>query len=287
MKSKAIWLGLSMLAATTAGCAFETYEHEPAYPAQEAGPPVAIYPVPPGAPRGSVNVMSLGIERLPVPAGQPDSFLHVRIAAENTGDDVPWLLDPNDQVLTAPGQSAAPSFAEGSAGGPVVRLAKGARGYLDVFYPAPPVNQVTLAWKLHRGNEVVPGSTALDRVTAPDQSSVGYEPAYGPQVHVGIGLGWWWWPDYYLWWHGPFWWGGYPRYWGWGGYYHPRYYGGGRGYYGGGRGYYGGGRGYYGGGGGGNWRSGGGGHSGGAGHAAPSGGGSHGGGGGWRSGGHR
>src|SRR4029077_4051014 len=89
--------------------------------------------------------------------------------------------------------------------------------------------QVTLSWKVHAGNEVVPGTTAFDRVATPDPNYALYEPVYGPNVYVGLGLGSWWWPDYYLWSGGPFWWY-YPRYYGVHGYWGPRYYGG---YYGG------------------------------------------------------
>jgi hypothetical protein len=179
-------------------------------------------------------------------------------------------------VLTQPGgATAAASFAEASAGGPVLTLNKGAHGYLDVYYPSPPTGaaRVTLAWKVRRGSDPVAGTTDFDRVASPDPAyASSYEPVYGPQVYVGLGTGWWWWPDYY-WWGGPFWWH-YPRYYG--------YYGYGGGYY---RGYYGG-RGYGNGGGrvytpgrgAGGWRGGGGG-GGSTVHAAPSGGGGGGGGG--------
>src|SRR5205814_698948 len=103
-----------------------------------------------------VHVMSLGVEQLPVAAGQPSSYLHLRIAAENTSDAVTWTVDPNEQTLGA----GPPSFAEASAGGPVLTLAKGARGYLDVYYPATAAGgRVALAWKVRRGTEVASGST--------------------------------------------------------------------------------------------------------------------------------
>jgi hypothetical protein len=301
---KAIWLGVLAAVATASGCAYESayYDSTTSYPAtnqQQAAPPVSSYSIPSTDPKGSVHVISLGAEQLPVPAGQPDSYVHLRIAAENRTDEAPWTVDPNDQVLSAGGAPVAASFAEASSGGPVpvLTLAKGAHGYLDLFYPAPPAGaatRVTLSWKIHRGNEVVPGSTDFDRVASPDPAYSRYEPVAGPHVYVGLGLGWWW-PDYY-WWGGPWWgrpWWGYPSYGYYGGFYGRGYYGG-HGYYGG-RGYYGGARGSYGGGrvyspGAGSWRSGGGGAT----RATPSGGNSGGGrsapsapapsGGGWRGG---
>jgi hypothetical protein len=297
---RSLWLVVLGAFATVSGCAYDSvYERtSTATPSEETGPPVSTYPVPTTDPRGTVHVISLGAERLPVAAGQPDSYLHLRLAAENRADDATWMLDPNDQLLTFAGGSLPPSFAEASAGGPVLTVNKGAHGYLDVYYPAPPPtgpNRVTLAWKLRRGNELVAGTTDFDRIATPDPAYARYEPVYGPHVYVGLGLGWWWWPDYYLW-GNPFWWH-YPRYYGYyGGHgYYGGYYGG-HGYYGG-RGYYGGG-GYSGGGysggrviappsGGGGWRGGG---SGGAVRAAPSGGGGSapsGGKSGWRGGGRR
>src|SRR6185295_4216995 len=227
--------------ATASGCAYESayYDSTTSYPASEqATPPVSSYSIPQTDPKGSVHVISLGTERLPVAAGQPDSFLHLRIAAENRADDAPWTVDPNDQTLASGGGSLPASFAEASGGGPVLTLAKGAHGYLDVFYPAPPpapgaATRVSLSWKIHRGNEVVPGSTDFDRIATPDPAYSRYEPVAGPHVYVGMGLGWWWWPDYYAW-GGPWWgrpWWGYPGFYGgyYGGYYGRGYYGG---YYG-------------------------------------------------------
>ena len=285
MKRNGVWLGVLVAVATAAGCAYDrTYERGGGYPAGEnaTGPPVSSYSIPATDPRGSVHVISLGAEKLPVAAGQPDSYVHLRIAAENRGDDTVWMVDPNEQVLTHPGGSVPASFAEASTGGPVLTLKKGQQGYLDVYYPAPPAegpNRITLAWRLRRGSEAVPGTTDFDRVASPQPGYAAYyQPVHGPHVHVGLGLGWWWWPDYYFWNHGPYW-HPYPRFWGyyggyWCGYYpyhrYGRYYD--RGYYGGRGGYYGPSRSNFGGSlGGGGWRGGGGGGA--APATAPSGGG--------------
>jgi hypothetical protein len=297
MVMKWIWLGV--LGAVASGCAYESDYYERTYYPQpaETAPPVSQYSIPPTNPKGSVTVLSLGPEQLPVAAGQPSSYLHLRIAPENRTDDVAWTVDPNEQLLAFPGGSVKASFAESSAGTPVLTLVKGAHGYLDVYYPAPAAgNRVSLSWKVHRGTEVAGGSTDFDRIAAPDSAYARYEPA-GPNVYVGLGLGWWW-PSY-AWWGSPWWWGdAYWPYYGFhggfygyrGGYYgghYPRYYGG---YYGA-RGYTGG-RVYVPSTGG--WRGGtGGGYraapSGGGYHSAPSGGGGYhgGGGGGWRGGGGR
>ena len=248
---KGIWLRVLGAVATASGCAYQgAYYESTQYPSnQPATPPVSTYPVPQNDPKGSVHVISLGAERLPVPAGQPDTYLHLRIAAENRADEAPWTVDPNDQSLTVGGATVPPSFAEASGGGPVLTVQKGAQGYLDVFDPAPAAGgptRVTMSWRVRRGNEAVAGTTDFDRVAAPDTAYARYEPVHGPHVHVGVGLGWWGWPHYYAWggpwWGSPYWWY-HPRFYGYyGGYYgghHGRYYG--RGYYGG-RGVYSGGR---------------------------------------------
>jgi len=294
------WIWLGVLGAVASGCAYESGYYERTYYPQtaETAPPVSQYSIPATNPRGSVTVLSLGPEQLPVAAGQPTSYLHLRIAPENKTDDVAWTVNPNEQLLAVPGGSVNPSFAESSTGTPVLTLAKGSHGYMDLYYLAPSAgNRVSLSWKVHRGTEVAGGSTDFDRIVTPDSAYARYAPT-GSNVYVGVGLGWWW-PSYY-WWGDPWWgWGSagywpyyYPRYYGYHGYYGRPYYGGywGRGYYGGG-GYYGG-HGYSGGRvyvpSTGSWRGGGYGGmhaapTGGGGHAAPSGGG----GGGWRGGGGR
>ena len=212
--------------ATASGCAYRASYERGGPGADETGPPVSTYPIPandPTGPKGTINVISLGSERLPVAAGQPDMYLHVRIAGENTADGAPWTVDPNEQLLSYGGTSVPPAFAEASGGGPVLTLNSGGRGYLDVYYPVPASTaptRVSLGWHLQRGNEPIAGATELDRVAGPDPAYAYYQP-YGPNVYMGFGLGYWWWPDYYFWHHGP-WWSPYPRYLGyhsyWGGY---------------------------------------------------------------------
>jgi len=293
------WIWLGVLGALASGCAYESGYYERTYYPQAqtapAPPPVSSYSIPPTNPKGAVHVMSLGAEQLPAQQGQPANYLHLRIAPENRSDDVAWTVDPNEQALSVGGASVAPSFAETSAGGPVLTLAKGAHGYMDVYYPAPaPGTRATLAWRIHRGTELAAGTTDFATGASPE-AAYAYQAAPSSNVYVGVGLGWWW-PSYYYGWGSPWWWGDpwywhYPRYYGYygGGYYGRGYYGGG--YYSG-RGYYGGARGYSGGRvyspSSGSWRGGSGGGSYGGGvraaPAAPSGGSS---GGGWRGGGRR
>jgi hypothetical protein len=284
----ALALGAAALALAIAGCAHEQTDYRPrgAQQARDQGPPAAIYPLPAGAPRGTVYVASLGGERLGAAAGQPEYFLHLRVAAENTSDDTPWTIDANDQVLTLAGGAAArPTYAVSSKGGSALTLARGERGQLDVYYPLPGAGdppKAFLAWTVRRGGEAVAQTTEFDRVAGRDPEyayAYDYRPAYRSSVVVGFGPSWWWggW--------GPYGWSYWDSPWGWhhpGFYYHRPY----RPYYGG----YGGGPRYYGGGGGGggsfvappassrgSWRGGGGSSGGGSFGGSPPAGGSSGG----------
>src|SRR3954469_15803151 len=96
-------LGVGLLAAAQAGCVTggATW-YEPSAdeygPAAYQQPASASYGVPADAPKGTVYVVSLGGEDLPV-GNASALFLHVRIAAENTGDASAWRFDPNEQRL--------------------------------------------------------------------------------------------------------------------------------------------------------------------------------------------
>jgi hypothetical protein len=190
------------------------------------GPNVATYAVPPQAPQGRVQVVSLGGERL---QGQDDLFLHVRLDAENSGDATAWRIESHEQRLVLQGGAELPpSYATTSAGGPVLSLNRGQRGYVDLYYPLPPgwdPPRLTLSWRVRRADQMVALATGLDRVSGRGGSYPAYGPhAYAPyepyygtryRTHVGVHLGY----GYDPFWgfYDPFWYG--PRYYG------PRYYG--------------------------------------------------------------
>jgi len=109
-------IAIAAVTAMTAGCYHEAmYADESGYGGQaqqSEAPPVSTYPIPPNDPKGTVYVMSLGPERLAAPSGGPATFLHVRIAAENNGDDAAWQIDPNDETANfGGGEAVPPSYA--------------------------------------------------------------------------------------------------------------------------------------------------------------------------------
>src|SRR5437764_9783602 len=153
---------IAIAAATTAGCyhqAMYADDYGGGYGGEAQAPPVSTYPMPPNNPKGTVYVMSLGPERLAAPAGGPSTFLHVRLAAENTGDDTAWQIDPNDETLSyGTGEVVPPAYAQASTGGPVLNVAHGARGNLDLYYGLPAQGEpprVSLSWRVRRGSDAV------------------------------------------------------------------------------------------------------------------------------------
>jgi hypothetical protein len=229
---KRMLLCLGLLGAAQAGC---VHAGATMYASSEDGvaggyeqPASAAYGVPASDPKGTVYIVSLGGEQLPVGNGA-GLFMHVRIAAENTGDTSPWRFDPNEQTLRlGPGGPPIPaSFAEASGpqGGPVLTLEHGQRGQLDLYYPLPAQSspqRTTLEWRVRRGNEAVANATVFERPAGSDQRRpLYYEPRYDARVHFAIGPGWWWGYDYW-----PFYYGYYsPFYRPWYGYWGPRTYG--------------------------------------------------------------
>lgn len=201
----------------SAGCAgLFASEQTPTFtppPAETTGPPLSAYTIagtdPKGTTRGQVYVISFGTEPLATPPGQPNLYLHVRLAAANT-DTVAWTIDPNDQLLMGDGHAVPPSFAEASGGGPLVTLAGGAQGYLDVYYPlGAPTAHLSLAWRIRRDDERLGGTTVLDLVSTPGDDYAYYAPS-GGEVEPGLAADSWWWSDYCFWHDGPRWWP-YPR----------------------------------------------------------------------------
>jgi len=194
---------LSVLLLATVGCA--ALETRPSYlPVGAVHGPDTPFPAVPYAPsgdfdKGSVQVMAMDSERLPVGPGAPLLYLHLRLLAENRGDDTPWLFNPNDQILVYDGGLLSPSHAQTSAARPVLALGKGSRGWIDLYYPLPPDAdplRVTLWWRVRHGGAVVPQRTLFVRLTGRDLPvERGYGSSDSALLPGGLALGWWW-PDY-------------------------------------------------------------------------------------------
>jgi hypothetical protein len=215
--------------ALTVGCAHATTYH----PAP--GAPASGFPIPREAPKGDVQVSSLGGERLSPAEGGAALYLHMRLVVQNQSDDTPWTVNVMDQVAIYDGLGrVGVAFAETTPKStpPGLQVTRGQRAQLDLYFPLPDEGdpgRVHLEWKVLRGKEPVTAQATFDRTSGrlPPSPSYAHGYAYGydrTHVHVGVGLGWWWHPGWgYGAWGYPYYGYGYP-YWGYG-------YGGGR-YYG-------------------------------------------------------
>jgi uncharacterized membrane protein YgcG len=201
---------LMLAAAAPLGCLHRDELPGLGAPPAEVGPPVSSYTIAAaGKETGAVHVVSLGSERLPAGPGKPDLYLHLRLAADNREDAIPWDLDPREQKLLRAGRVDLPAYAAASGGGPVLRVERGKRGVLDVYYPLQSPTgdpRVSLIWRLRRGVKTAGLVTHFLRAVSPDTAYIYYQPERGPQVVSGLRYDSWWWGDYYFWQHGELWW---------------------------------------------------------------------------------
>ena len=145
---------------------------------------VVGYAVPVEAPTGEVQILSLGMADLPRPSRiGTDRYLHLRLAAHNQKDGLPWVLDSRDQLVELPGGvTLPPRFAQSSNPDSAahVVLTLGQRGYLDLFFQVdddfdPP--WASLAWKLRRGGGMIFARTVFERLPDPGALYAHYWPS--------------------------------------------------------------------------------------------------------------
>jgi hypothetical protein len=242
-KPNGYFAGFLAVLALLTGCTYgyvdtATYGPEQEWSQQRpSSPPVSRYPIPSSDPKGAAYVLSMGAERLPGRAGEVESFLHLRVAVENTADAVAWILYPGEMKVMFDGSSPVSStYARSTPTGSPLSVAKGMRGELDLYFPVAMAGRALHAdflWPIHRGSETVTTRTVLDMLDGPAGGDVYYAPAYQTGVDFAYGPGWWWGPEWYWgvgWWGAPWWWGwgglgwrGGPRF---GGYHGGGYHGG-------------------------------------------------------------
>jgi hypothetical protein len=169
-----------------------------------------VFPATPYALRGdpntgTIHVVSMDGVRLPVGRGRPLLYLHVRLVGENRADPGTWRLNPNQQMLSYAGGLVSPAFSKSSGDHPVLTLAMGTRGTLDLYYPLPDhhdPHEVTLWWRVQRESDTFTHTTSFLRTSGRDLPPAPgyYEPGYladAAPFPSGLALGWWW-PDYYF-----------------------------------------------------------------------------------------
>jgi hypothetical protein len=191
----------SLTLASAGGCAYfpqTVYVPVGAVHGAEAMFPATPYTIAGAPDKGTVQVMALETKRLPVGPGAPELYLHLRLAAENASDDVPWLFNPNDQLVGYGGGFVSASFSQTSAARPVLVVQKGGRGWIDLYYPLPPEVDplsVTLWWRVRHGATILAQTTTFQRLAGRDSIEVVNYASDDAALPSGLALGWWW-PDY-------------------------------------------------------------------------------------------
>jgi hypothetical protein len=143
--------------------------------------PTAQYEIPAASPKGKASITLVGREQLTGPGGRPETFLHIRVTAENATDPVPWTLDPSDMKVSFDGSSAEYSgCATGIATDSSLAVAKGKHGAVDLYFPMGSEERpvyVYFLWQIHRGEETVTASTRLEMQDGPAPDGVQPQPA--------------------------------------------------------------------------------------------------------------
>jgi hypothetical protein len=150
----------------------------------------ASLPIPSMAPQGNLHVMALGVERLAVPVGMPDSYLHVELALDNTTDTQPWTMSTSEQMVAIGGLSVGPTFARTSAGSSVLQVGANSHGTIDLYFPVTGQQPVVfnVNWRLHRGNEVITQAATFQAPASTMPES--YQPLPAPDLMVTMAPVW-------------------------------------------------------------------------------------------------
>ncbi|HEY3351908.1 MAG TPA: hypothetical protein VGQ83_01545 [Polyangia bacterium] len=142
------------------------------------GVPAEAYPIPPWQPRGEVRLVSLGLANVQLQGvgGAATRVLRVRLIVTNAGGAVPWIIDTRAIVLSLSGvDRSLAAYAKADAGvPPVVQIAPGQRGTVDLYYPLPAavrdpeqVPAFYVEWQIQTGRGVVGQRTPFRRVEPP------------------------------------------------------------------------------------------------------------------------
>ncbi len=181
------------------------------------GTPAARYEVPPEAPRGEVNVASLGIVDLSVDQNGPKTrFLQIRMIAANNNDTGPWVIDSREQLLSLAneGQSRPAFVNTDRQDAPNITVAPTQKRTIDLFYPLPEplakansVSQFDLLWHVQTPSREVAERTPFQGVSVDTGNAdayaygnpYGYDGAYAYDGAYGYDIGW-----GSVWWYDPF-----------------------------------------------------------------------------------
>jgi hypothetical protein len=202
-------LVLAVAALGLVGCERD-YVYRPTVATTSAvsGRPASYYEVPPGAPRGFVQLTTFGLTEIQPQSGSDEeraAALHVRMVVANNSD-TPWTVDTREQLLALPGLgNSRPAFATADQGAaPMVVIPPNGKRTIDLFYPLPEDMQSAndipafdTIWKVQAGDRVVAERTPFERLEvharyAYDEGYDGwgnaywYDPSYARGAFVGV-----------------------------------------------------------------------------------------------------
>lgn len=160
------------------------------------GMPAAEYLLPPGAPQGSIRLLSDGIVDMASawPAGGAEPALHLRVELTQSGS-VPWSFDTREQTVQLDDyETLVPSFASASGGvsPPVVPVDRSARRIVDLFYLLPSsfrerdaIPRFDAVWRIGTDRGPISGRSRFER-RAIEPWGADYEWDYGRDYYLGV-----------------------------------------------------------------------------------------------------
>ncbi|HUJ62525.1 MAG TPA: hypothetical protein VLX92_28685 [Kofleriaceae bacterium] len=199
-------LTIAVVLAGLVGCASHEYIYSPettnAVTAQ--GLPAVTTAIPQEQPQGSVQVASYGLTTLRTPNGVV-GVIHIRMTVSNDGDDTPWQLDPQQQILQIPneGQSRALYVNSDVRAMPDVTIGRHQRRTLDFYFPLPDtirgpsqLRSFELLWQVDTASRLVSSRTTFDRQSIDENAPDVYAENAYPYYWAGWGPYWWYDPFY-------------------------------------------------------------------------------------------
>jgi hypothetical protein len=92
-----------------------------------------------GGPGGTVDVVSFGVTEVTADEVGPVQTLHVRFVIGNRRDAIAWTFDTSGVQLATGATTSRPLFVNANAATlPLVRIERGERATVDLFFPLPP-----------------------------------------------------------------------------------------------------------------------------------------------------
>lgn len=186
MRLAHFWIAVAF-ATLVGGCelAPEHYFAPEAATVTRSGLPTEVRAIPDDAPRGTIEVATLGI----TDTDRGQKALHARIAVTNDADDAPWTMNAQDQLLEIPGVGEARPFAANAHAATLPRLAirRNAREVVDLYYPLPPsmhandeLTEFDVVWKVDTPARPLMGRTHVERLVADDHAPTPAIVSWGP-----------------------------------------------------------------------------------------------------------